>query len=190
VKIEDFFFGDVYISDDSQEHSISLRSANELASICGVKHFTAQIRRFLRTHGLLVLTEGTSHPPFPELIKHLETEEIGLVQIGAREDVNSNVPATLDCSLMFVEGIVSVRPHWTAYKEIRADEIVTSLLVPLHESGLIGRTITQRTRHSVELISSSVEQQINVLFGLSGFPYDSLNHGRIENYLRKFENKA
>jgi hypothetical protein len=184
--MQDFFFGNVNVDSKTRVNSMRLHDAIELASICGPSHFTAQVCRFLREHNQLVMSDGTSHPPFADLLSQLEAKEIGLVRLGVRTDVNDNVPATLECTLVFVEGVVTVRPHWTAYKEIRAWEIVTSLLKPLHQNGLIGRTVHEQDGE-LKKIGADIESQIRLLFGLSGFPFDTMTHGKMSQYLERFQ---
>ncbi len=38
---------------------------------------------------------------------------------------------TLACDIVLVNGVITVKPHWCAYKD-QADEVISTLLVPLH----------------------------------------------------------
>ncbi len=84
----------------------------------------------------MTLSDGTSYPSFWSFIDKVDPEQVGFVEIYARQDVNDNVEATLACDIVLVNGVITVKPHWCAYKDIRADEVISTLLVPLHLKAL------------------------------------------------------
>lgn len=110
--------------------------------------------------GEYAIIDGTSHPAFDRFLDALNIDLVGDVVIGSRTDRNENVGVTLDCSLHLPEGALSVRPDWTAYKGIRADEIMTTLLRPLRKRGMLGRatikTITGREKSHGDDIAATV----------------------------------
>ncbi|SMG62307.1 conserved hypothetical protein [methanotrophic bacterial endosymbiont of Bathymodiolus sp.] len=85
--------------------------------------------------------------------------------------MNANVEATLDCSITLLNGIVRVTAHWCAYKDVRANEIVTSLLNPLIENNLLTKVFikTQGVNEN-KALSQDKETAKKQLFMLSGYP--------------------
>ncbi len=137
--------------------------------------FTTQLNRLLQAvGGELVIVDETSCPDFGMFIEKLLPSEIGFIDIESREDINKSVKATLSCSLFLSQGVVHVRSHWCAYKEARAEEIVSSLLVPLHRNGL---TVKASIRWSDDEISPLIEEddfreEVIQVFRLAKYPYD------------------
>lgn len=134
----DFFFGDVYYK---REVAISLTRINSLLSQVP-KHFAIQqINRLLMcAGGTVIVNDGTSYPDFADFLSVISCDDVGKVEISSRSDINENVNATLYVDLYFASGVVSIRPHWCAYKDIRSHEILTTLLLPLYEHGLHTRS--------------------------------------------------
>ena len=136
---QDFFFGEYSASKGNA--SIALYYLEQRFTKVEPAFFTRQLNRFLAENGgHLTVSDGTSRPSFWGLIDSIEPSDVGFVEIYARNDVNNAVTATLACDIVLDNGIVSVVPHWCAYKAIRADEIVSTLLVPLYLKGLHART--------------------------------------------------
>lgn len=69
-------------------------------------------------------------------IDKVDPEQVGFVEIYARQDVNDSVEATLACDIVLVNGVITVKSHWCAYKDVRAGEVISTLLVPLHLKAL------------------------------------------------------
>lgn len=111
--------------------------------------------------------------------------QIGLVYVGSRKDVNQNVKATLDCTLVFVEGTLNIRPHWTAYKEIRANEIINTLLKPLRKYKLVGKTllVTDEERS----MPWDPTAQVRALYDMTGDNYRESTHGPMSKIVAMIE---
>lgn len=167
----DFFFGDVY--DGTGTATIRLSDAEAQASKVSADFFTAQINRMLQEHGgKLIVSDGTSHPSFWGFIDKVVSEQVGFVEIYARQDVNNNVKATLACDIILLHGVVTVKPHWCAYKDIRADEIVSTLLVPLHFKALQKKTYIRWDNDKVEplLQWDNYQNELEKVFTLAQYP--------------------
>ncbi|MFC6674050.1 hypothetical protein [Marinobacterium aestuariivivens] len=172
AKNIDFFFGEYYSEEGA---SIPLRKMENLSDKVEPAFFTRQLNRFLAEHdGHLRVSDGTSHPPFWKFIDSIQPSSVGYIEIYARTDINNNVDATLACDIVLDNGIVSVVPHWCAYKDIRADEIVKTLLVPLYLKGLNVRTYLRWDDGKTETLSSGMdwgyEEALKAVFKLSKYP--------------------
>ncbi|GAW87402.1 conserved hypothetical protein [Bathymodiolus platifrons methanotrophic gill symbiont] len=169
--MQDFFFGKTSQTKD-KICQLQLSDVNQLSKIVTSDFFYAQLNRLLLTNNNRVdLYDGTSYPNFPKFIKYLPPENIGLIQIGQRKDVNGNVDATLDCSIILLNGIVRVTAHWCAYKGERANEIVTTLLDPLIESKLLPKVFIKTPNYNEnKSLSQNKEAAKKQLFLLSGYP--------------------
>lgn len=168
----DFFFGEYYTEGGA---SISLRKIENVADKVEPAFFTRQLNRFLAEQGGKVrLSDGTSSPPFWKFVDHILPSSVGYIEIYARTDINDNVDATLACDLVLDRGVVSVAPHWCAYKGIRADEIVSTLLVPLYLKGLHTRTYLRWEGGKTEKLTSGMgwghEDVLKAVFKLSRYP--------------------
>lgn len=181
MEHEDFYFGTIFTRESSKEKAISLFELLQNASLSGQAHFTQQLRRLLGEHKSLIASDGTSAPPFPQLLDSVDVNQIGLVRIGGRTDINQNTP-TLECTLIFVEGPLHVRPHWTAYKELRSWEIIRTLLMPLRSTGLASRTVVQIGGNEQPL-PSDPEKQVRLLFEVAGHPFNPVTHGEMATYI-------
>ncbi len=99
---------------------------------------------------------------------------MGYIEIYARTDINNNVDATLACDIVLENGVVSVVPHWCAYKDIRADEIVSTLLVPLYLKGLHTRTYLRWEDGKTDKLTNGMdwghEDVLKAVFKLSKYP--------------------
>lgn len=172
--MKDFFFGNINKEQFKNIYSIGLHQLTDIAEKVDVDYFTKQLNRLLiSVGGNLVVEHGSSMPSFYKLLNKINSSEIGMVEVGARTDINDSVKATLECSLYLENGILNLRPHWCAYKDIRADEIISTLLAPLHENNLISKTFTVWSEGEAERFPEDIESQVGCLFSLSGYPYYS-----------------
>ncbi|MFQ2172004.1 hypothetical protein ACK345_02360 [Aeromonas rivipollensis] len=138
--MDDFFFGKVF-KGELGENELCLSNVGELAKQVSPEFFTAQLNRLLKSlKGKVMLSDGTSSPNFWEFISKLSFYDVGFIELYARTDINKNINATLACDIMLHEGVVTVAPHWAAYKEVRAKELISTLVLPLHLTNLHGKT--------------------------------------------------
>ncbi|MGQ4602171.1 hypothetical protein [Aeromonas veronii] len=168
---KDFFFGNIL--NDKKGSEFSLSNMIDIANRVSPCFFTNQLNRLLKDLGRkVIISDGTSYPRFWEFISRVELMEIGCIEINARRDMNDSVKATLACDIILQEGIVSVVTQWCGYKEIRSDEIVSTLLAPLHLRNLHGKTYIREGENSVErlLISSSYQDELERIFSLAKYP--------------------
>lgn len=140
-KCHDFFFGEYFKEGDKV--SLSLRQVSKRT--VEPDFFTRQVNRFLEKNGnKITLNDDSSMPEFRGFIENINPCMVGAIMIYARTDINDAVPATLACDIMLDQGIVSVVTNWCGYKESRADEIMSTLLMPLHLSGLYRRSFIRK----------------------------------------------
>ncbi|EBV3242571.1 hypothetical protein DOH76_24105 [Salmonella enterica subsp. enterica serovar Oranienburg] len=178
----DFFFGII----NKNNPELSLQKVVLQSEKVSDSFFTEQLNRCLNwTGGRLVLKDETSSPPFWDFIKKILSDAIGIVEISARDDININVEATLSCDIYLSKGVVTVEPHWCAYKSMRADEIISTLLVPLHKKGLHDRTFLVSSDGQKERLlcmhHSNFLDEIMRVFILSRY-YHSMNEDKISEY--------
>ncbi|MCC0090621.1 hypothetical protein [Aeromonas veronii] len=169
---KDFFFGNIIKGKKGAE--LGLSDVINIADRVSSEFLTVQLNRLLKDlGGKVMLSDGTSYPRFWEFISKLEFVEIGFIEIYARMDMNDSVKATLACDIVLQEGIVSVVPQWCGYKEIRADEIVSTLLVPLHLKNLQGKTYLRESENVVGslLVGTSYQDELEQVFALAKYPY-------------------
>lgn len=170
----DFFFGKICKGKNGPELSLSDVVEKIERTPVSASFFTAQLNRFLRiNNGMATLSGESSCPPFWDFISNLMIDEIGFIHIYARTDLNKSVNATLACDLMLAEGVLSFVSDWCAYKDIRAGEIVSTLLVPLHLLGLQDKTYLRFDEETSEklLEDSSLESELSAVFSLAEYPY-------------------
>lgn len=166
--INDFFFGQI---DNTNPLTMQLHSTVTKGQLVSPKYFSHQLNRLLKTHNnLVILSCGTSMPSFAELMSMIPQEDIGFIEIYARTDVNSMMNATLACDIFLPNGVVSVVPHWCAYKEIRASEIVSTLLVPLIKNNAFNKSFIREGGEKYTLPITSNEL-LDRIFLLSGYPH-------------------
>ncbi|WP_240224659.1 hypothetical protein [Rheinheimera hassiensis] len=151
---------------------------------------TRQFNRFLATHNNhCILEDGTSYPPFWDLIDKINPESIGCIEIYARTDVNEAVEATLACDILIDQGVISVVPNWCAYKVIRADEIVSSLLLPLHLKGLHRKALLRDADGKLKALrqepsDSGYRDELKLVLDLAKYPNVYQNDECSELFLR------
>tara|TARA_R110002050_G_scaffold188556_1_gene323140 strand:- start:2775 stop:3392 length:618 start_codon:yes stop_codon:yes gene_type:complete len=170
--INDFFFGQI---DNSNTLRMPLSPVVAKGNLVTPKYFTYQLNRLLKTHNNhVILYCDTSSPAFPELMSMLPHEEIGLIEIYAKTDVNEMMNATLACDIFLENGVVSVVPHWCAYKEIRSREIVSTLLVPLIKNNAYNKSFI-REGGKKYMLPRENNELLNKIFSLSRYPHAGLN---------------
>lgn len=179
---KDFFFGEYY--DKDGDAVFFLHKLEELVKKVSPAFLTRQLNRFLTElnasrgpswpHARLIVSDGTSHPSFWHFIDSIEPSSVGFIEIYARMDINTNLKATLACDIVMDQGVVSVVPHWCAHKDIRAGEIVSTLLVPLHLKGLHTRSFLRWDDGKTERLSHGMdwgyEDELKTVFKLSKYP--------------------
>lgn len=161
----DFFFG--------KKKHLDLDDINDISKTVSPSHFTAQLNRYLSlNHGTMNIYHDTSSPDFYTFLGAIEKTAIGNIRLKARTDQNSAVDATLSCEILLEHGIVEVIPQWCAYKSIRAEEIVSTLLVPLHVSLLFLKTYLKMPTGKMEPLSHGIlyERELEAVFKFSGYP--------------------
>lgn len=188
MSIADHFFGQLENNRRLGEVSIPLYSTVKKAQLVGREHFTAQLRRLIGQHGRVVFTDGTSAPLFPELLQCLQIDQIGFVRLGVGNDLSEG--HNLTCTLMFVEGTLEVRACWTGYKELRAYELVKTLLRPLRESGLAERTLFQQAGDDDTRLPQDSESQLLAVLSYHGEPYNEAAHGNLNNLVDQLDGKS
>lgn len=167
--VNDCLFGEVTKSGDFYTLDLSLLTG--IANQMKPRFFVEQLHRLLRSvEGRLDATDPTSTPPLVELLDQIPDENIHLIRISRRCDVNENVKATLDCSIFLAEGLLRVTAHWCAYKPNRAEEIVNSLLMPLAENNLLDRTFLDWGNDEYEKMPTERSSAIRELVTLAGYP--------------------
>lgn len=174
---EDFFFGKTH--QGSKGITLQLSDIETLAEKVSDNFFTAQLNRMLQEHGgRLTISDETSLPNFWSLIDKIAIEQVGFVEIYARYDVNDSVNATLACDIVLLNGVLSIKSHWCAYKEIRAGEIVSSLLVPLHLKALQNKTYIRWDDGTTEPLLEMFDYQTELekVFLLAKYP-SAINRG-------------
>lgn len=167
---------DFYFGDSLKNSSIDLSTLVKLANQSNKQAFNTALNRVLRdnTNHTVRATCGTSFPDFIGLLKVIDTDTVSRVVIGARTDRNQSVKSTLDCKLYLPEGILHIVPHWCAYKELRAEEVVNTLVKPLTWNGLLKHTFISDNEkdswHNQKAISQDLNEAIAELFALNGYP--------------------
>lgn len=173
----DFFFGNY----SQQEGKITLslnqvsKRTEKLPRVSSA-FFTAQLNRFLqKNNNCCVLYDSGSHPSFSSLIGNIEPDSVGSIEIYARTDINNNVEATLACDILLVQGVISVRTNWCAYKESSADSIVASLLLPIHLNRLINKTVIREDSGALKPLRTEAsdfghQEELKAIFELAKFP--------------------
>ncbi|QQK62627.1 hypothetical protein FJD32_024980 (plasmid) [Shewanella sp. LC6] len=192
MRKRDFFFGEVY--EGSGGATLRLSDMEPLARKVSAEFFTAQLDRMLKEHdGQLTLSDETSYPSFWSFIDKVDTKQVGYVEIYARQDVNDNVKATLACDIVLVNGVITVKPHWCAYKDIRADEVISTLLVPLHLKALQDKTYIRwddgETEHLLQ--NDDYQAELENVFSVAKYP-SAMSWGdtadqKVKHYKRDLE---
>lgn len=168
---DDYYFGHLFNTQDDNELYVSLHQACYLAAN-SPSEFIGHLNRLLRDlpGRSLVLIGETSSPEFGKLLVGLPAEQIIRVDIAARTDMNPYVKATLECCIWLPSGVIRVRPQWCVRSINRADEIVSTLLLPLVAHKVMDKVVMiddQGNRHQLPGNYTAIVEQ---LFGLAGYP--------------------
>src|SRR5690606_21353987 len=104
--------------------------------------FSKLLLEAIRQHGAINIEDPTSAPAFSRTLGRdlLDLSLYALVR--RRTDINSSL-VTLDCQILFPEGVMTLVAHWTAYKDIREDEIFSTLYGFLEKNELLNRTFLE-----------------------------------------------
>lgn len=193
--MKDFFFGEV--NTDRKCAEMSLHRLAPLTKKVPPQFFTDQVNRLLAaTNQRLTVTDGTSMPSFAALVRSLTAQAVGFIEIYARTDVNPNVDATLACDLWLDQGIVSMVPHWCAYKDTRASEIISTLLLPLHLKGWASRTYLRWDNdETLPLVpGGDYVQEVEDVFTLAKYPsiatFDEDSRNRTKRYAQDLQDAS
>ncbi|KAA8690539.1 hypothetical protein [Pseudomonas caricapapayae] len=122
------------------------------------------------------------------MLQHLLHEQIGYVHLGLRQDISEG--NNLVCTLVFVEGTLEIRAIWTAYKELRAYELVKTLLLPLRNSGLAERTLFHNDQGKLVRLPKDSENQLLAVLSYHGEPYSQAAHGDLHNLMDQLDGKS
>ena len=166
----DFFFG--------EKKYLDLNDVNAISKTVTPSHFTTQLNRYLsQNRGSMDIYHGTSIPDFYIFLGAIEKGAIGNIRLKARTDQNSAVDATLSCEILLEQGIVEIIPQWCAYKDIRAEEIVSTLLVPLHVSNLQHKTYLKKPTGELSPLchDNNYERELKAVYSLSRYPHTPSN---------------
>jgi len=164
-KNEDFFFGNAI-----KKNECNLYNLLDISKRVSANYFNEQLNRVLESiGGVLIITDSTSSPSFAEFMNKLSLDSIGKIEIESRNDINTSVDATLACSIWLPNGVCHIRPHWCAYKKNRADEIISTLVVPLYLMGLEKKAYIQLPTNDFQSFCEGIELSIDSLFLISKY---------------------
>ncbi|NOI06669.1 hypothetical protein [Vibrio anguillarum] len=126
--MKDFLVGDIN----------ELSSSRLVRAISGGRegYSISQLDRLFKIKPVLDVHDGTSHPDFGDFLEAVDPKNIQKVEIITHEYHVECVGDVYGANIYFENGIIRYLPHWTAYKEIRAEEIITTMLTPLKLAGL------------------------------------------------------
>lgn len=185
AHINDFYFGKIYRTENGESYC-RLPDVAALAKYETTESFSLHMNRVLESivpsRSIVLLGENT-HSDFQSIIEKIAKQRIGKVVIRARNEVNQNVK-TLECSVHLLHGTVHVRPNWAGPQSVRADEIIATLLVPLVESGLIGRLYLE-VAGDLNPFLGSLNELIEAVLKLAGYPYLRRNDDRMSGYIQR-----
>lgn len=117
-----------YYSEERQRRCVRFANLGALARVMEPRDFSQQLSLLVAQcpNRELVVTDGTSYPAgFEHILKSIV--DLQLIILKGRTDVNNAVEKTLGIDFLVPAGVLSLRPHWTAYKEIRAQELLCDL---------------------------------------------------------------
>lgn len=139
-KINDFFFGE--FDKVGNQLSQNLGSMKQTARLVDNTFFTNQLKRLLEWNRSykIVLTDSSTRTNVNNLLNSISVEQIGLIKITKRKDVNPHIEHTLACEIYFDNGVIEICGGWSGCKESYLNEAITSLLEPLKSHGLIEHT--------------------------------------------------
>ncbi|WP_299945651.1 hypothetical protein [uncultured Microbulbifer sp.] len=150
---------------------VDLSNVTDVADRLPAQSFKNQLGRLLRDNdGKVDVIHYSSCPDFERFLEKIPKHEIDCIYIGQRTDQNKAVKATLDCTLFLSDGVLRVIAQWCAYKDIRAQEIVDTLLVPIMSNDFTDRTFIKWSHDEIESLPNDMNIASGELFTLSGYP--------------------
>ena len=182
----DSLFGPIHLTENDEPY-LWLSDVSSVANAETEFSFTAHLIRLmssLRPDCNVVLLGETSAPDFQSILEKIAKEQIGKIVIRARDDVNPHTK-TLECSLHLIHGIVTIRPEWNGWQPERAEEIVSTLLLPLVKQSLLGRVRIERPDGDQETLPNNFMAVIGAVLELSGHPLSTSQlPERMPRYIR------
>lgn len=163
MKKNDFFFGE-------KCESMSLHAViDDIAGSVSADFFTAQLNRYLsENNGRMEFRHNGPCPPFSKLLGKINKECIGNIKIFPRTDKNSAIGVMLSCEILMNQGIITIATQWCAYKEARAKEMISSLLIPIYLANVQSKTYLKWNDEKLEPLSTgSLEYEISEVFALA-----------------------
>lgn len=184
---QDFFFGEGSVSEGEIGPVYSLAKAMDSAAKVSPPFFTGQLNRLLaKVGGKVVLEDGTSYPPFREFMAKLLAEEIGYVQVHLAE-ATDRPRIFLNCDIVLANGVIRFSTSWCVMKPLRAQEMVNTLLLPLHLKGIQRRCYIQFDGNQVEPLFSSHEPygELDKIYKLAGTPLSKQGRSELVELLEE-----
>ncbi|WP_326430368.1 hypothetical protein VQ574_20755 (plasmid) [Stutzerimonas frequens] len=168
---DDEFFGHLFQSEGESELHVLLSRACSLAATAP-DAFIGHLSRLLRDlpSRSLVMIGETSNPELGTLLQGIPADQIKRIEISARTDANPNVKATLECSIWLLDGVIRIRPDWCARTANRADEIVSTLLMPLVAHKVMDRVQLIDQCGRKQQLPGNYQGIIEQTFTLAGHP--------------------
>jgi len=157
---QDFLFGNI-------KNQISLSSLKNFANILNNQDFNYHINRYLQKleEQTLYIADGTSYTyDFPEVVDALQ--DIHLIVLSATNKINGNL-TTLQFEFILPYGKLMFQANWTAYKDIRASELVNSLAV-LKKRNLLKNIVYRDDYNGLIKIPFTLEEILKIIFKLIG----------------------
>ena len=136
------------------------------ADVLEIDDFNYHINRYLSQldEKSLIVTDGTSYAyDFPDVIKALKN--VHLIILSATNEVNGNL-TTLQFEFILPSGKLFFQAHWTAYKDIRADELVESLSVLKRQSLL--KYLVYKDRVGLVKVPYVLSEILKIVFQIIG----------------------
>lgn len=126
--MNDFLLGDI-----TKLHSHTL-----IHALSGARpsYPLSQLNRVFAIKPTLTVHEHSTHPRFEDLLNVIGHDNICKVDIVTHDYEDDSLGKIYGAKLFLENGVIQFLPIWTAYKALRAEEIVTTLLKPLKNAGL------------------------------------------------------
>lgn len=188
---DDFFFGEGSVSEGDFGPGFGLARVMGGAEKVTPSFFTGQLNRLLaKVGGKVVLLDGTSYPPFREFMAKLVEDEIGYVQVHLAEQsgfAGEQPRSFINCDIVLANGIIRFSSYWCVMKPLRAQEMVNSLLLPLHLKGIQRRCYIQFVGNQVDHLFSSHEpySELDKIYKLAGTPLSKQGRSELVELLEE-----
>lgn len=156
--------------------------------LVGDKAFkTQQLRRIAREQKKRVLkvTDGTSCANLDDFLQHIDLTQVGGARIIAAPNRNSDVQF-VHFSLYFEDCRIDLEACWTIYKEIRANEFINYLLVPIITNGLAHKCLLADGEDSTPILFPFDHD--NLLKSVEKITGDYLLASHTDNYIDVIRN--